>query len=253
MNDNTSYVYKITFEEVPHFYFGVRKGNPEGDPYLGSPKTHKNYWKVYTPKKQVFAIFASWEEACRIEKELIRQNWDSRYCLNDNYGGFLSLEALSKGNQSFVERNLNPIFRRLRADKISKALIRRYKEDPDYRKSHLEKAKAGGKALSEKIKSDEDFANEISHLRSMASKVSPRNTNQLAVTNGREVKYIHRSEEVPIGWKLGRPPSKWIYQGNQTAKIHPDDPLPEGWSYGRKPKNNGPTFSSKTNQQDGEA
>ena len=79
-----AYVYKITFEEVPHFYFGVRSHtDPKNDTYLGSPKTHKNYWEIYTPKMQILYKFSSWDLAYKVEIELIKQNIQNKYCLNE--------------------------------------------------------------------------------------------------------------------------------------------------------------------------
>ena len=47
------YLYKITFEEVPYYYYGVKKEKYFNQKYWGSPITHKWCWKLYTPKKQI--------------------------------------------------------------------------------------------------------------------------------------------------------------------------------------------------------
>ena len=51
------YIYKITFLETPHYYYGVHKEKYFDDEYWGSPITHKWIWNFYTPKKQILEIF----------------------------------------------------------------------------------------------------------------------------------------------------------------------------------------------------
>lgn len=112
----TSYIYKITFEETPHFYIGVRKhSDPKNDPYLGTPYTNKNYWEIYTPKKQILWVYEDWKLACRVEKSLISQNWQNKYCLNMNVGGVVSADLCRLGamraNQTIkMKRELDPEF-----------------------------------------------------------------------------------------------------------------------------------------------
>jgi len=97
------YVYKITFEEVPHFYLGVRKcpdgKTPETDKYKGSPCSNKIYWEVYTPKKQVFAQYEDQREAYWVEYNLIVQNWNNKYCLNRGVPGEVHSEILSRNGK----------------------------------------------------------------------------------------------------------------------------------------------------------
>jgi hypothetical protein len=45
------YTYKITFEEVPYYYWGSHKEKRYNEYYMGSPVTHKWCWDFYTPKK----------------------------------------------------------------------------------------------------------------------------------------------------------------------------------------------------------
>lgn len=96
------YTYKITFEEVPYYYYGWHKEKRFNEEYLGSPVTHKWCWEFYTPKKQILEVFEYSDEGClkaqEIESRLIKpvMNSDSR-CLNANYGGLISREARIKG------------------------------------------------------------------------------------------------------------------------------------------------------------
>jgi hypothetical protein len=45
------YTYKITFEEVPYYYYGSKKEKVFDEEYCGSPVTNKWCWELYTPKK----------------------------------------------------------------------------------------------------------------------------------------------------------------------------------------------------------
>lgn len=82
------YIYKITFEEVPYFYYGVHSEKKYGEYYMGSPVTNKWAWSMYTPKKQILQEFNSVEEAHEIEVRIIKYflNKDPN-CLNANAGG----------------------------------------------------------------------------------------------------------------------------------------------------------------------
>jgi hypothetical protein len=172
-----SYVYKISFDEVPHFYLGVRKGEPEGDSYLGSPVTHKCYWEIYTPKKQILWVYDSWEEACAVETVLIKENWNNKYCLNTNANGAFSLESCSKGGRKAAkalhERRLNdPEFdAKIRAAgaKGAKNRDERRRNDPEFdarfrtncveagRNGGLKGGKTGGKAVHDRRRNDREF------------------------------------------------------------------------------------------------
>jgi hypothetical protein len=102
------YTYKITSEEVPYYYYGVRKQKKENEEYFGTPVTHKWMWEFYTPKKQILEIFdysdEGWIKAQEVEKRLINPFYNNDpYCLNENIGGFMSSEALSKLGKKLYE------------------------------------------------------------------------------------------------------------------------------------------------------
>jgi len=95
------YTYKITFEEVPYYYYGVKKEKYFNQEYWGSPKTNKWCWELYTPKKQILQVFPytdeGWLEAQEVEKRLIQPVFNTdKWCLNENVGGNISLECLSR-------------------------------------------------------------------------------------------------------------------------------------------------------------
>jgi len=93
------YLYKITFEEVPYYYYGVHKEKRFNEEYWGSPITNKWCWELYTPKKQILQFFdytdKGWMEANLVEDRLIRPFFNTdKWCLNESCGGKISLEVL---------------------------------------------------------------------------------------------------------------------------------------------------------------
>jgi len=91
------YIYKITFDEVLYYYYGVHKEKKFGEEYLGSPKTNKWCWDFYIPKKQVLEIFdytdEGWVQALEVEKRLIKPFFnDDKWCLNEHCGGKFSIK-----------------------------------------------------------------------------------------------------------------------------------------------------------------
>jgi hypothetical protein len=91
------YIYKITFEEVLYYYYGVHKEKVFGEEYWGSPYTHKWVWNFYTPKKQILEVFEysdeGWIEAQEVEKRLIKPFYNTdKWCLNENCGGKFSIQ-----------------------------------------------------------------------------------------------------------------------------------------------------------------
>jgi hypothetical protein len=102
------YTYKITFEEVPYYYYGVKKERYFDQEYFGTPITHKWIWDFYIPKKQILEIFdytdKGWIEAQEVEKRLIKPFYNiDKWCLNENVGGFVSLSSLSKLGKKLYE------------------------------------------------------------------------------------------------------------------------------------------------------
>jgi hypothetical protein len=98
------YIYKITFEEVLYYYYGVHKEKKFDEYYMGSPETHKWMWDFYTPKKQILQFFdftdEGWLEALEIEERLIRPVYNTdKWCLNEACGGKFSLDVSRKNGQ----------------------------------------------------------------------------------------------------------------------------------------------------------
>jgi hypothetical protein len=98
------YIYKITFEEVLYYYYGVHKEKKFNEYYMGSPVTHKWCWNFYTPKKQILEVFSftdeGWLEAQEIEERLIKPVFNTdKWCLNESCGGKISLKSRSEAGK----------------------------------------------------------------------------------------------------------------------------------------------------------
>jgi hypothetical protein len=104
------YIYKITFEEVPYYYYGVKKEKYFNQEYWGSPVTHKWAWDFYTPKKQILEIFPytdeGWIEAQKVEEKLIKLFYKTdEWCLNESCGGVMSLKVKRQNGKKVAENH----------------------------------------------------------------------------------------------------------------------------------------------------
>jgi len=100
------YTYKITFEEVPYYYYGSHKEQRYGEYYMGSPVTHKWCWEFYTPKKQILEYFDTRKDANLIENRLIKPVLNDINCLNENCGGIISSDMCRKGIKNQIKNNI---------------------------------------------------------------------------------------------------------------------------------------------------
>ena len=101
------YTYKVTFEEIPDWYWGVHKEKKYGELYLGSSKTHAWKWEFYTPHLQICEIFPytdeGWAKAREVEDRCILPDLNNPLCLNEHVGGLMSLEANRRGGRKACE------------------------------------------------------------------------------------------------------------------------------------------------------
>jgi hypothetical protein len=97
------YIYKITFDEVPYYYYGTKKEKKYNEEYWGSPKTNKWCWEFYTPKKQILQFFdftdQGYKKCLEIENRLIKPVLNNKWCLNESYNNFYSLKVLSEAGK----------------------------------------------------------------------------------------------------------------------------------------------------------
>jgi hypothetical protein len=103
------FTYKVTFEEIPDWYWGSHKEDKFDDGYLGSPVTHAWKWDFYTPHLIVCETFSytdeGWREACSIEKRCIKPDLNNPLCLNEHCGGGFSLESSRRGGATNGKRS----------------------------------------------------------------------------------------------------------------------------------------------------
>jgi hypothetical protein len=114
------YLYKITFEEVSYYYYGVHKEKKFDEYYMGSPVTHKWCWELYTSKKQILQLFdftdEGWIEAQEVEKRLIKPFYNTdKWCLNEHCGGKISLKMLSEAGKFNRGKN-NPSYGKAKSE-----------------------------------------------------------------------------------------------------------------------------------------
>ena len=149
------YVYKITFEEVPYYYYGVHKEKKFGEYYMGSPVTHKWCWELYTPKKQILQLFdfsdEGWLEANEIEQRIIRPLFnDDKWCLNERCGKVVSLNILRENGKKVSEKysSINGKKNGKKSYELGLGIHGRTKEQ------RTEDCGKGGKIMGEKHKKD---------------------------------------------------------------------------------------------------
>jgi hypothetical protein len=105
------YLYKITFEEVPYYYYGIKKEKYYNQEYWGSPKTNKWCWELYTPKKQILQLFDysddGYIESQEVEKRLIGTFYQTdKWCLNESCGGQISLKVRRETGKKLYEKKI---------------------------------------------------------------------------------------------------------------------------------------------------
>ena len=100
------YLYKVTFEEVPHWYWGIHKEATFNDGYLGSPQKHKRFWDWYTPCLEIKQLFEysdeGWRQANEVEDWVILPDLNNPLCLNASCSGVVSLEAKRAGGRKVM-------------------------------------------------------------------------------------------------------------------------------------------------------
>jgi ribosome recycling factor len=151
------YLYKITFEEVSYYYYGVHKEKKFGEKYWGSPITHKWCWDFYTPKKQILEVFSftdeGWLEAKKIEDRLIKPFYNTdKWCLNENCGGIVSLDVLRESGKRAYKKGLSKITTKQRSETGKKVAAKNKENKIGIFGMHYEKRKEIGKKSGEKTK-----------------------------------------------------------------------------------------------------
>ena len=224
------YLYRITFEGRPEWYWGIHKEKKFDEYYMGSPCTHKEFWKLYTPDKEILKTFdyseEGWKEANLREKELIYPYLNDPLCLNEGCGGAYSISALSES-------------------------AKRQWRDPAYREAKLSSLRAKGESP--------DFKAAMSQIMKSVWERPEYKTEKLAFHQKRwedpfyrdwfnSLKSLAQSEEARLkriesfakaghqqGHKNSMFGTMWITDGTKegSLRIPKDSPVPEGFTRGR--------------------
>jgi hypothetical protein len=202
------YTYKITFEGVPFWYWGVHKEQEFGEEYWGSPTTNAWVWDLYTPEKQILEFFPytdeGWKEANSVEDRLIKPDINNPLCLNENYGGFISLKALRKG--ALIRNSMNlPVSDDTR-QKLSKRLRERW-EDEEYRDRNLPKTLDAQKMATAAAQTPEAKEKRKQTLEAIGHQIGDKNsqygTKLIHNKNLRLTKRVDKNSPLDEGWEEG--------------------------------------------------
>jgi len=146
------YTYKITFEEISHWYWGVHKEGEYGEDYWGTSVTNRRYWEWYTPEKQILEVFPTteegWKQANMVEDRLIRPDLNNPMCLNEGIGGYVSLRVL-KDNNKIIHKEKNEEGKSVNAVKAGKLAAKKVfaeKNEEGKSKNAVKRGELGGKA-----------------------------------------------------------------------------------------------------------
>ena len=91
------FVYKVTFEGTPYYYYGLHSTNNLNDGYLGSPSTHKWYWEFYEATLTPLEFFDTREQAFEAERRIIQVFLNEKNCLNEHSNACFSIAASKLG------------------------------------------------------------------------------------------------------------------------------------------------------------
>jgi hypothetical protein len=215
------YTYKITFEEIPHWYWGVHKEKKFGETYWGTPHTHKWMWEFYTPKIQILEFFPytdeGWLEANLVEDQIIRPDLNNPLCLNEGCGGRVSREALQRGGYKMkgVPKTQE------HKDKIGRG-NKGKKRSPEYCEALSERNK--GRILTEeqKIKQSESIKRFFNENPEVRARITEKAKERKWFHNPLTGETRHSTETPGGGWEPGRPISylgaPWWTNGKENRR-----------------------------------
>ena len=210
------YIYKITFDEVLYYYYGVHKEKRFNEDYWGSPVANKWCWELYTPKKQILELFdysdEGWLDANLVENRLIRSFFNTdKWCLNENCGGIMSLKILREKNGKFIKEwmkeNGNP---------GPEALKKYLQENPDHQSKcgkllYIKNPNHFEKSLGKYLHENPD------HQSVSGKKCFEKNPNHFEETLGR---YIQENPDHQRNAAIKSSQSKWMDINHPELGIH---------------------------------
>lgn len=203
------YLYVIHFNDF-FYYVGKRKCpdkyNPWNDPYMGSPKTHKNKWVSTKFTKVIIECFDADEKVSKAETNLlIELDWENDpYCLNECCGGKFSYDANRRGALS---RNKLPCKQSTR-EKLSKRNEELWSNPNwDKREKVLNVLLENQSKAVEASKTPEAIKKRVKIFKERCHQQGEKNSQYgtflIHNLELRQTKRIKKGEKIPEGWKEG--------------------------------------------------
>lgn len=100
MGKRYHYIYKVEFPTRGWYYYGIHSTDDLNDGYSGSPVTHRSKWENHDWFIEPVEFFDSREEAAKVEYRITKNTMNDPYSLNENAGGYFSIETCIRGGQS---------------------------------------------------------------------------------------------------------------------------------------------------------
>ena len=207
------FVYKVTFEEIPDWYWGVHKETKYNDGYWGSPTTHAWKWNFYTPNLEICELFPytdeGWKKARSVEDRCILPDLNNPLCLNEHTGGQNSLEASRRGGTK-GSKTVNKIIHAEKDD-----LGRSVHSLKAFEKVHEEKDELGKSVHATKIHKEKDELGRSLHaIKALGSYFNNPEHQSKAGKRGAEVANAAMTpeEKSENGRKGGKTSSMQIWQ-----------------------------------------
>lgn len=203
------YLYVIHFIDF-FYYVGKRKCpdnyNPWNDPYMGSPKTHKNKWGSTKFTKVVIECFDNDKDVSLAETNLLKElDWENDpYCLNECCGGKFSYDVNRIGA---LIKNKLPVKQSTR-DKISNNMKELWSSSNWNNKEKILNMLLENQSKAvEASKTPEAIQKRVKIFKERCHQQGEKNsqygTKLIYNLELRQTKRINKNEKIPEGWRGG--------------------------------------------------
>lgn len=221
------YVYKITNKINSKVYIGVHKTSNLNDNYMGSGKIIKRAIQKYSLEnfdKQILKFFESEKEMFDYERLIVNEDFvNSENTYNIKLGG--------NGGWDFANTNYSNDQRKYAASMGGNALSEKLKSDDNFKNEFCENIKLG-------LSKSENFKNHLKsdYFKNYVIKFQALGT-AAALNNKSKEKRINtfKKNNHQSGNKNSQYGSIWIYSNElrESKKILNSEKIPEGWLKGR--------------------
>lgn len=206
-------IYQITHLTSGKIYIGKHKTENLRDGYMGSGKRLKYAIKKYglsAFEKKILHVFDTETEMNAKERELVTEEFCKR---KDTY----NICEGGKGGWSYVNTSGQNLYGQnkenyLKAGALGREVARlKLKNDPQYREEWCKRSR---ESISKYFESHEHPWSGRQHKSESKNKISQYASTRTGsrnsmfgmcwITDGKNNRVIHRNDEIPDGWKLGR-------------------------------------------------